>query len=83
MTKIGRSNLFYCILIYWAPGSDSSFMSESSDFLLSSIIRLDIRVIIVGDVNIHFYDISHSFTYDFLLITESLDLIQHISGHYV
>lgn len=78
MTKVGRSNPFYCILSYRPSGFNSSFMAEFSEFL-SSIIRLD-RVIMVGDFNIHVDDVSCSFAADFLNIIESFNFIQHVSG---
>ena len=36
ITKVGRSNPFYCILIYRPPGKNSSFLSDLGDLLTPS-----------------------------------------------
>lgn len=78
MTKVGRSNSFYCILVYRPPGPASSFLSDFTDFL-SSIIKLN-RVIIVGNFNIHVDDDACNTASEFLNITESFNFTQHVSG---
>lgn len=75
MIKVGRSNPFYCILIYPPPGPNSSFLIEFADFL-SSVLKLS-RFIIF---NIHADDVSDSFASSFINITVSFNLIQHVSG---
>ncbi len=37
--QVGRTDPFYCILIYRPPGPNSSFLDDFSDFL-SSILKL-------------------------------------------
>lgn len=78
MNKIGRTNPFYCVLIYRPPGRNSSFLSEFGDFL-ASIIRL-VRVLMIGDFNIHVNNSSDNFAVNFLNVTESFHFIQHVSG---
>ncbi len=77
INKIGRKNPFYCVLVYRPPGRNSSFLAEFGDFL-SSIIRLD-RIIMAGDFNIHVNKNSDNFAEDFLNITDSLSVTQHVS----
>lgn len=75
MIKVGRSNSFYCILVYRPPGPAPSFLID----FLSSIIKLD-RVIIVGDFNIHVDDDTCTNASEFVNITESFNFTQHIFG---
>lgn len=78
MIKVGRSNSFYCILVYRPPGPAASFLIDFSDFL-SSIIKLD-RVIIVGDFNIHVDNDTCTNASEFVNITESINFTQHVVG---
>lgn len=78
MIKAGRSNSFYCFLVYQPPGPMDSFLSEFTDFL-SSTIKLN-SVIIVGDFNIHVDDDACNIASEFLSITESFNFTQHVTG---
>ena len=45
LTKIGRLNPFYCVLIYRPPGPAGQFLSDFTEFL-TSIIKQD-KVLII------------------------------------
>lgn len=78
MIKVGRTNPFYCNLIYCQPGSNSSFLTEFTD-CLSSILKLS-RFIFAVEFNIHIDNLSENIASSFMNITESFNLIQHVSG---
>lgn len=78
VSKVGRANPFYCILIYRPPGRNANFITDFGHFL-ASIIRFD-RVLMVGDFNVHVNDSSDSFAVNFLNVTESFNFTQHVSG---
>lgn len=78
VTKAGRLNPFYCILIYRPPGPPGQFLLDFND-LLSSVIKLD-RVLIIGDFNFHIDDVTSKIASDFLEITETFNFVQHVSG---
>lgn len=78
MTKVGNTDFFYCILIYRPPGPARKFLDEFSDFL-SAIIKLD-KVLIIGDFNFHIDDPFCNAASEFLTLTDSFNLKQHVSG---
>lgn len=78
VSKIGRSNPFYCILIYRPPGPSGPFLSDFTAFL-STVIKVD-KVLIIDDFNFHIDDITSKVASDFLNITESFNFLQHVSG---
>jgi len=78
MSKVGRSDSFYCILVYRPPGSLGPFLSDFADFL-SSIIKLN-RVIIVGDFNIHVDNAVCNTVLNFLHLMDTFNFVQHVSG---
>ena len=78
ISRVGRLNPIYCILIYRQPGPIGSFLSDFTDFL-SSIIKLD-RVLMVGDFNLHIDNTTCNAASEFLNLTESFDFNQHVSG---
>uniref|UniRef100_A0A3P9JCY3 Reverse transcriptase domain-containing protein n=1 Tax=Oryzias latipes TaxID=8090 RepID=A0A3P9JCY3_ORYLA len=77
ITKVGSDSPFYCILIYRPPGPARVFLDEFAEFL-SGIINFN-SVLIMGDFNIHIDDSSCASASELLFITESFNLIQHVS----
>ena len=78
ITKIGRLNPFYCIVIYRPPGFSNSFLSDFSD-LLTSIITFE-RFVLLGDFNFHINNSTDIPAINFLNLTESFNLVQHVTG---
>lgn len=78
VTKIGRSNPFYCVLIYRPPGVNGQFLSEFSDFL-ASIIKFE-KILLLGDFNMAMNDSTSHIAANFLEVTESFNFCQHVSG---
>ena len=79
MFIINCQNPICCISIYRPPKPNNSFLAEFSEFLSSIVLNHD-RIILVGDFNIHVDDTSNHFATEFLNITDSFNLVQHVSG---
>lgn len=78
ISKVGRLDSFYCILLYRPAGPVAPFLKNCIDFLWS-IIKLN-SLIIVGDFNIHVDVTAWNTASEFLYIMQSFNLIQHVSG---
>lgn len=77
MFIVNCQNPVCCILIYRPPFKPNSiFLVEFSDFISSIVINHD-RIIIVGNFNIH---VDNRYATEFLNITDSFNLMQHVSG---
>lgn len=69
-----------CAVIYRPPKPNPRFLSEFSEFL-PSIIMSHNRIVITGDFNIHFNNLTHgdSMTTEFKTLLENLDFTQHVT----
>ena len=61
------------------PKPNNTFLSEFSEFLSSIVLNHDI-IFIIGDSNIHVDDPSNHYATELLNITDSFNLVQHVSG---
>ena len=75
--RIGISNPFYSILLYRVPGPNNGFLTEFADFLSSMVVNYS-QLLLLGDFNIHVDMEANRFAADFLHLTESFNLIQHV-----
>ena len=79
MFRIGKSNPFYSILIYRVPGPNNGFLTEFAEFLSSLVVNYS-PLLITGDFNIHVDVEANKFAADFIHLTESFNLRQHVTG---
>ena len=77
--KLAGSYPILFALIYRPPKSVSGFLAEFSEFLSSIILNYD-RVVLCGDFNLHIDDPSNTLAADFMTITNSFNLQQHVRG---
>ena len=68
-----------CLVVYHPTKLKDAFLCALSDLLTSVVLKYE-RVIMAGDVNMHIDILSNSRTTNFLNITNSFNLVQHVSG---
>lgn len=78
LLKIEMMIPVFCVLVYRPPKFNKDFIQQFSDFLSGLVSRGD-RLLIIGDFNIHVCCPSKPLVNDFLLLTESLNLVQYVT----
>lgn len=76
---ISCTNPICCIVIYCPPKLNSTFLSELSDCIAAAVFKYD-QVIMVGEFNFHVNDATNVPAIDFISVTESFNLLQHVKG---
>lgn len=66
-------------MVYHPPKYHKMFISEFADFLGSVLFKYD-SVIVSGDFNIHVCCMDDQLAKDFLVLTDSFNLIQWVNG---
>ena len=79
LLRVGAANPLFILLCYRPPGSKSEFLIEFSDFLSSVIMKVD-NLVLTGDFNFHIDNPSDNLAAEFMSITQSLNLTQHVTG---
>ena len=80
LLRIGTAKPLLILLCYRPPaGSKNEFLTEFSDFLSSIVMSTD-NLVLIGDFNLQIDNPTDNSAGEFISITQSLNLIQHVSG---
>ena len=79
LLRIGSIESLFVLLCYRPPGPKSEFLIEFSEFLSSVVVKVD-NLSLIGDFNFQVDNPNDNSAAEFLNFTQSLNLIQHISG---
>ncbi len=77
VTLQSTSSALFCALIYRPPNSGSTFISEFSEFFIS-VAPLYVRMLLLGDFNIHLCCPGRPLVAEFSNILDSFGFSQHI-----
>ncbi len=78
MALQSTSSVLFCALIYRPPNSGSTFISEFSEFFIS-VAPLYVRMLLLGDFNIHLCCLWRPLVAEFSNILDSFGFFQHIN----
>ena len=79
LLRVGSVNPLFVLLCYRPPGSKSEFLTEFSELLSSIVMKVD-NLVLTGDFNFHIDNPLDTLANEFISITQSLNLSQHVSG---